>query len=70
MISQQQTGSVPGRNIFAALNLTRDLLQYTNLTGGAGLFLSLEQANAFDRVSHKYSYATLEAQGYPQNSYG
>lgn len=67
LICPQQKGSVPGRNIFYATTLTCDLFRYTNLTGNSGVFLSLDQQNAFDRVSHTYLYSVLAAYGFPKD---
>lgn len=65
LICRQQSGSVPGRNIFSALTLNRDMFEYTNLIHNTGLFLSLDQKSVFDEVSHSYTYAVLESYGFP-----
>lgn len=65
LISPEQTCAVPYRNIFSALNLTRDLIAYTNHTQNSGFCLSLDQEQAFDRVSHNYLYASLAAFNFP-----
>lgn len=52
-------------NIYSALNLTRNLIAYTNNTQNSGFCLSLDQEQAFDRVSHNNVYATLAAFNFP-----
>lgn len=65
LICPQQTSSVPDRNIFSTLSLTRDLFAYTNHTMFSGMVVSLDQESAFDRVAHPYLYATFQAYGFP-----
>lgn len=67
LICPQQPSSVSGRNIVSATNLTCDLFRYTNITGNTGVFLSLDQQNALDRVSHMYLYSVLKAYGFLQS---
>lgn len=65
IIAPHQTCAVPGRSLFANLNMTRDAFQYATEKRVSGAFLSLDQAKAFDRVRHAYLFETLREFGLP-----
>ena len=65
IISIDQTCSVIGRSISDNCHLLRNVVDYINskpLMGAA--LINLDFSKAFDRVSHKYLFATLEAFGF------
>ncbi|XP_075723836.1 uncharacterized protein LOC142765917 [Rhipicephalus microplus] len=52
MIAPHQSCAVPGRSMYANLTLTRDVFKFASCKCIAGVFLSLDQAKAFDRGLH------------------
>lgn len=54
-----------GRNVQTLKMLNRDLIDYKRLKQAKGWLTSQDQAQAFDRVEHKYMFATLLAFGFP-----
>lgn len=69
LIRPWQLCSVVGRNVQALNMLNRSLLSildYTRLRQAKGWLTSLDPAQAFDRVEHKYIFATLLAFGFPR----
>ena len=63
IINDDQTCSVPGRTIFENRALFRDVLHHVNITNETGIFVSLDQEKAFDRVDHAFLRRTLERFG-------
>ena len=64
VISEDQTCSVPGRSISDNLHLVRgvfDFLGGRNISCG---LVNFDQKKAFDRVSHRYMFRTLQAFGF------
>ena len=52
VISEEQTCTFPGRNIFSNLFLVRELIYYTKEKNIEGYILSIDQEKAFDKVNH------------------
>ncbi|KAH9375164.1 hypothetical protein HPB48_017120 [Haemaphysalis longicornis] len=65
LISGHQFCSVPERSIFAPLNLTRDLIEYTNGRRAQGLIINMEKKE-FKRLKHRYIMEVLRSHGIPQ----
>lgn len=65
VIHPNQVCSVPGKSMYCALGGVRDILAYTKKRNDAGALLSLDQAKAFDRVSHRYLTVALTQYGFP-----
>lgn len=63
VVHPDQTCAVPGRSIIDSCHLVRDVLDYCNARDMPGVFLSLDQEKAFDRVSHEYLLRALRAFG-------
>ena len=59
IIHPDQTCSVPGRSIIDNLHLLRDITDYTRTKNIPAALISLDQAKAFDRVSHDYLFQVL-----------
>lgn len=63
LISPQQTGFVPGRNILDNIALawmTKDFINHNKIPA---LFLQIDFEKAFDRIEHSYLWAVLEKLG-------
>ncbi|KAH7967611.1 hypothetical protein HPB52_000667 [Rhipicephalus sanguineus] len=61
LITSWQSCSVVGRNVQTLNMLNRDIIDYTRQRQARGWLTSLDQAQAFDRVEHKFIFATLLA---------
>ena len=59
-----QSCSVMGRSISDNVHLLRNIFDYVEQKNIACIFLNLDQAKAFDRVSHTYLIRVLEAFGF------
>lgn len=64
VVGPDQTCAVPGRSIHDGAHLLRDIYDYAEYKHCPAAFLSLDQSKAFDRVSHRYLMAVLEAFGF------
>jgi hypothetical protein len=64
IVSIDQTCSVPGRSITDNIHLFRNIVDFCNSKGVGAAFVSLDQAKAFDRVSHHYMFSVLKAFGF------
>ena len=64
IVHQDQTCGVVGRTIFSNLQLVRDTLDMIDKTNETGIFVSLDQEKAFDRVDHSFLLRTLAKFGF------
>jgi exonuclease III len=64
IVSKDQTCAVPGRSILDNLHLLRNSIDYINVKNIPAAVISLDQAKAFDRVSHDYLFQVLEKFGF------
>ena len=64
LVDPDQTCSVPGRSISSNLTLLRDVLDYIDRTGEAGILVSLDQEKAFDRVNYSFLFNLLSHFGF------
>ena len=64
LVNIDQTCGVPGRSITDNLHLIKNVIQYVNDKYLPAAILSLDQAKAFDRVSHSFLFSALEAYGF------
>ena len=64
IVDPDQTCSVPGRKISVNLHTLRDILDYLDRTGEAGILVSLDQEKAFDRVNRSFLQSLLTRFGF------
>ena len=64
IVHPDQTCSIPGRSIQDNIHLIRNLIEYANSKQISAAIISLDQAKAFDRVSHSYLFDVLHAFGF------
>jgi len=64
VVHSDQTCAIPGRSIADNLHLIRNVVDYARTGNMPVAILALDQAKAFDRVSHRYLFATLSAFGF------
>ena len=60
ILEPSQTCSVPERQIFSNLFLTREIIEYTNNKNVEGLLLTIDQEKAFDKIDRKFLFRALE----------
>ena len=64
IIGKFQNSCVKGRQIFSNVHLIRNIAEYLNQKGKSAALLSMDQSKAFDRVSHKFLFKTLQFAGF------
>ena len=67
MVHENQACSIAGRSILNHNHYIRDLISYAHDRGDASFILSLDQAKAFDRVSHPWLYRVLRGNNLPDD---
>jgi len=67
VVLYDQTCSIPGRSAQDSMHLLRNAYEYCEDTGSSGIFVSYDQAKAFDRVSQDYLTRVLTAFGFGDN---
>ena len=66
LVNIDQTCSVPGRSIIHHNHYIRDLITHAEIRNERAAILSLDQAKAFDRVSHSWLCKVLRACNLPE----
>ena len=64
IIDPDQTWAVQGKSIFSNLALLRNILRYIERSGEKGIFISLDQEKAFDRVNRSFFMELLNCFGF------
>ena len=65
MIHRDQAGFIPGRSIFDHIRLTRVMITYAEAMETNGTIIALDQEKAYDKITHRYLWKTLEAFNFP-----
>ena len=60
LLEPSQTCSVPERNIYSNLFLTRDLIDYTNEKNIEGYLIAIDQEKAFDKIDRGFLFKILK----------
>ena len=64
LVNFDQTAAVEGRSIQDNIHLLRNVIDYSYQKGLKCIILSLDQAKAFDRVSHEFMFQVLKKYGF------
>ena len=64
IVHPDQTCAIIGRSISSNCHLLRNIIDFCNEKNVPCCLINLDQSKAFDRVSHKFLFATLEAFGF------
>ena len=64
IVHPDQTCSIPGRSIQDNIHLIRNFIEYAKGKHISAAIISLDQAKAFDCVSHSYLFDVLHAFGF------
>ena len=65
LIHINQAGFIPKRSIFNHIRLANAIINYAEVTEEDGTIIALDQEKAYDKIKHKYLWATLEAFNLP-----
>ena len=66
IISEEQKASIPQRNIFNNLFLTRDLIRYSKEKNAKFYILQIDQEKVFDKTERDFLYQTMEKMGFSE----
>ena len=66
IIHQDQAGFMPGQQILDQILLARVFVEYAEADLKNGAIIALDQEKAYDRVSHRYLWKTMEAFNLPR----
>ena len=67
LISETQTGFIPGRYIGESTRLVYDTMQYLEANSKPGLLMLIDFEKAFDSISWKFMYNVLNFLGFPSD---
>ncbi len=67
LIHRDQTGFVPGRQIFEHIRLAQNIIDYAEAEEVNGVIVALDQEKAYDRVNHEYLWQVLDAMNFPRH---
>nr|GAT50733.1 predicted protein [Mycena chlorophos] len=65
LINRDQAGFMKGRGIADQVFLTQSIIEYSEEELQNGVVVALDQEKAYDRISHRYLWRTLEKSGIP-----
>lgn len=65
LVHTDQAGFIPKRSIFNHIRLVNAIINYAEATEEDGAIIALDQEKAYDKIKHKYLWATLEAFNLP-----
>ena len=63
LVTQDQTGYIPGRYIGESVRLISDILEYTDSKNCEGYMFAADIEKAFDSLDHNFILAVLEKMG-------
>jgi len=66
LISEDQAGFVPGRNLYDHTKTTHVVAEYCELVGYNGCIVALDQEKAYDKIDHEYMWQILKKNGFPE----
>ena len=66
IIHKDQAGFIPGRSIFDHIRLSRIMTTYAEVAERNGAIVALDQEKAYDKLTHRYLWKTLEAFNLPR----
>lgn len=64
LLSSDQSYCVPGKTIYDNLHLIRNVITHSNQTNSPLAILSLDQTEAFNKVSHQYLFHLLQTHNF------
>ena len=66
IIDKDQAGFIPGRSIFDHIRLSRIMTTFAEVAEKNGAIVALDQEKAYDKLTHRYLWKTLETFNLPK----